>query len=178
MAIRKTKPGVQDGDSYRDGAGTEQHDGDKYDQEHRTYDELARGGRAMAKHEKKESKAEEKREERARGGGVKAGGADGDEGAGKPEYFGGAESPSARAARGDREAKEGGRVKRKRKERKAGGRVEGHAAHKRLDRAGHGGKKRAMGGRMAGADSHPLTEANKLERPKGDKGSNMDNEED
>ena len=186
MAIRKTKPPVRDGIKYADGAGTETHDGIDYPEEHRTYDELARGGRAMARHHK-ESKAEEKREEehkehrkeRAAGGSVKLarGGAakdgrsneQGEEGSGEPEYFGGGESPTAKVAKGDRAAKRGGRMKRK--ESKHGGRMEmeGKGAHHRLDRAAGGRARRAMGGKMTGSDSRPLTSASHLAAPKGDK---------
>lgn len=188
MAIRKTKPPVRDGITYRDGAGTETHDGIDYPEEHRTYDELARGGRAMAKHHK-ESKAEERREEEhkeheherkkratggsvklARGGAAKDGRSDeqGEEGSGDPEYFGGGESPTAKVAKGDRAAKRGGRM---RKERKHGGRMEmeGKGAHHRLDRAAGGRARRAMGGKMTGSDSRPLTSASHLAAPKGDK---------
>ena len=185
MAVRKTTPGDKDGIKYADGAGTEDHDGIKYAEEHRSFDELARGGRAMARHEKEEMK------ERASGG--RAGATDaeekrsgrsneqGEEGTGDPEFFGGAESPSAKAAHGDEKAKKGGRIKRK--ERKRGGRmaVDGKDGHKRLDRA-HGGrtKHRAMGGAAGGigSDKHPLTEANKLVRPKGDKMVAEDDSED
>ena len=120
MAIRKTKPGAKDGIAYRDGAGTEQHDGIDYDEEHRTFDQLATGGRVMERHKKDERE----RKERARGGSAKSGRSndEGDEGTGNPEYFGGAESPSAKAAKGDREAATGGRIKNmRRKERKAVG---------------------------------------------------------
>ena len=195
MAIKKTTPGDQDGIKYAGGAGTEEHDGIKYPEEHRTFDELARGGRAMARHHEEH----EEHKERAAGGraarasGGRAGATDaeekrsgrsneqGEEGTGDPEFFGGAESPSAKAAHGDEKAKKGGRIKRK--ERKRGGRmaVDGKDGHKRLDRA-HGGrtKHRAMGGAAGGigSDKHPLTEANKLVRPKGDKMVAEDDSED
>lgn len=186
MAIRKNKPPTTDGIKYASGAGTETHDGIDYPQEHRTMDQLATGGRATMRkeHEEREHEREmdkkEHRKERSPGGGVKMEDKEGDEAEGKgdPEYFAGGESPTARAAKGDRTAKEGGRIKKKRKERKRGGAVvEGKSAHHRLDHAKPGMKRRAMGGGI-GADMKPLTEANKLQAPKGDKRTPQDDPED
>ena len=201
MAIRKNKPGVSDGIKYADGAGTEEHDGIKYPEEHRTYDELATGGRAMARgqhgpHEAEHGDGHHTRHHgdghvinigRKAGGKVKARAASGrtgrsdeqgEEGSGKPEFFAGAESPTAKAAHGDEKAKKGGRIK-KRRERAHGGRmhVEGKDGHKRLDRAAGGRARRASGG-MVGSDKHPLTEANRLTAPKGDRREPADNPED
>lgn len=178
MAIRKSKPPVTDGIKYADGAGTETHDGIDYPEEHRSFDELRDGGRAMARHKdgkehEKEERKEHERKKRADGGSARDGRSDeqGEEGTGSPEYFAGAESPTAKAAKGEREAKDGGRMKRKRKERKRGGRmeVEGKGAHHRLDRASGGRARRAMGGKMTGSDSRPLTSASHLAAPKGDR---------
>ena len=138
-------------------------------------------------HEEHEEKMEHERKRRASGG--RAGATDaeekrsgrsneqGEEGTGDPEFFGGAESPSAKAAHGDEKAKKGGRIKRK--ERKRGGRmaVDGKDGHKRLDRAAGGRARRASGG-MVGSDKHPLTEANRLTAPKGDRREPADNPED
>ena len=114
----------------------------------------------------------EEKKERKDGGSAKSVMSDdqGDEGTGKPEYFGGAESPTAKASKGDRAKKAGGRMKRKR----GGAAVEGKMARGRMDRP-----RRATGGRMVGADVRPLTEANKLSPPKGDgKGNSAQNSED
>jgi hypothetical protein len=185
MAIRKSKPPARDGITYRDGAGTEIHDGSNYPQEHRSFDELATGGRVMKRkeherEEEREHEGEHHRKERAAGGRTGRSNEQGEEGSGSPEFFGGAESPTARAAHGDRQAKDGGAIKKKRKARKRGGAaVEGHDAHRRLDRA-RGGRTRMhrAGGGMVGSDSKPLTEANKLTPPKGSKATPADNPED
>jgi hypothetical protein len=211
MAIRKSKPGVKDGVGYTEGAGTEQHDGVAYDEEHRSMDELATGGRVMARHHaphegdghhhgthhvEHDGHGHHSRHHgdghiihigRKDGGRLntqtKSGRSDeqGEEGSGNPEFFGGGESPSAKAAHGDEEAKRGGRIKKgKRKERKRGGRmVEGRDAKKRLDRS-RGGRTRmpkASGGGI-GSDKHPLTEANRLTSPKGDRRTANDDPED
>src|ERR1700674_1336708 len=174
MAIRKNKPPVRDGITYRAGAGTALHDGEKNDQELRPMDQLATGGRVMRKKEHEEHDKDE-RKERAAGGRTKD---DGDEGSGSPEFFAGAESPTAKAMHGEKEAAKGGRIKRKARKR-GGAMVEGKAAHRRLDRAsgGRARMRRASGG-MTGADVRPLTEANKLTPPKGDKRTPQDNSED
>ena len=163
MAVRKSKPPVKDGITYKDGAGTETHDGIDYPEQHKSFDELATGGRAKMKHEEKK--------ERKDGGSAKSGRSndEGDEGTGSPEFFGGAESPTAKAAKGNRTMKTGGRMKRKR----GGAAVEGKMARHRMDRP-----RRATGGRMVGADVRPLTEANKLSPPKGDKSNAAQNSED
>lgn len=155
MAAKTRTPDHGDGDDYKGDETAKDHDGIKYPEERKSFDELATGGRVMKKVAKDPTGAAE--------------------GSGKPEFFAGEKSPTADAAEGDRQAASGGamKAKRKRKSRAEGGRLEGEEGHKRLDRH-HGMRKKRAAGGMVGSDSKPLTEAHKLMPPKGDKRTAQD----